>query len=314
MSWRLLAAAGALLVFLGIPGLAQAQESASPPKSKAESTTAGSVDGSGSASQDAAATAKPTEKPTAAKAKTAAAKAKAKTKKSSARTNSRASSGSDPGAEPKYELATFGAGCFWHVEADFERLNGVISAVSGYAGGQTRNPNYEMVHEGMTGHAEVVMVQYDPEIISYEDLLKVFWQCHDPTTPNRQGPDVGTQYRSIILFHNEAQKKAALKSYQKLVDAQAFRNPIVTQLYPLRAFYRAEDEHQDYYGGKPRVSSSKRRTASSAKSSKKPLSRVAKALATEPADEAKPADQAKPAGEQAAGSDPATAKDAETKP
>ena len=90
----------------------------------------------------------------------------------------------------------------------------MISAVSGYAGGNVRNPNYEMVHEGFTGHAEVVMVQYDPEIISYEDLLKVFWTCHDPTTPNRQGPDVGTQYRSIILYHNEEQKKAALKSYR----------------------------------------------------------------------------------------------------
>jgi peptide methionine sulfoxide reductase MsrA len=159
------------------------------------------------------------------------------------------------------------------------------------------------------------MVQYDPEIISYEDLLKVFWQCHDPTTPNRQGPDVGTQYRSIILYHNEDQRKAALKSYERLVEAKAFRNPIVTQLVPLKAFYRAEDEHQDYYGGKPRASS-RRRTASSAKS-KKPLSRVAKALAKEPsadaAAEAKPGDA--PAKEAtAAGDAGSSAKDADPKP
>jgi peptide-methionine (S)-S-oxide reductase len=200
------------------------------------------------------------------------------------------------------------------VEADFERLKGVVSAVSGYAGGNVRNPNYEMVHEGITGHAEVVMVQYDPKIISYEDLLKIFWSCHDPTTLNRQGPDVGTQYRSIILYHNEDQRKAALKSYQQLVDARVFRSPIVTQLAPLKAFYRAEDEHQDYYGGKPRASS-RRRTTSAAKS-KKSQSKVAKALSAKPeaeaAEAAKPGDvqggDAKPAGEQAG------AKDSEPKP
>lgn len=283
MPWRLLAAAGFLLMFLGIPVVVRAQDANAKANETAASKTAAPVDASSSPAETAA---KSGEKAAAAKAKSPT--SKAKSKKGAARTNSK-SSASSGSSEGKYELATFGGGCFWHVEADFERLNGVISAVSGYAGGNVRNPNYEMVHEGITGHAEVVMVQYDPEIISYEDLLKVFWTIHDPTTPNRQGPDVGTQYRSIILYHNDAQRKAALESYQKLVDARVFRSPIVTQLFPLKAFYRAEDEHQDYYGGKPRASS-RRKTASSAKS-KKPQSRIAKALATKPSDEAKPGEE-----------------------
>ena len=225
MSWRLLAAAGTLSIFLGIPAVLRAQDGAPAGKETADSKTAAPAEKSASTADAAATTAKSGEKAPA-KAKTPA--SKTKTKKGATRANSR-SSASSGSSEGKYELATFGAGCFWHVEADFERLNGVISAVSGYAGGNVRNPNYEMVHEGITGHAEVVMVQYDPEIISYEDLLKVFWTCHDPTTPNRQGPDVGTQYRSIILYHNEAQRKAALDSYHKLVEARAFRNPIVTR-------------------------------------------------------------------------------------
>src|SRR5215831_2324470 len=161
------------------------------------------------------------------------------------------SEGESPGSAPgKTEKATFGAGCFWHVEHDFEWLPGVKSAVSGYAGGWVRNPSYEEVHEGVTGHAEVVQVEYDPAVITYEQLLKVFWSCHDPTQLNRQGPDVGTQYRSVILFHNEAQRRAALKSYRDLVAARAFSGPIVTQLVPMKAFFRAEDYHQNYYGGK----------------------------------------------------------------
>ncbi len=209
-------------------------------------------------------------------------------------------------------MATFGGGCFWHVEADFERLNGVVSAVSGYAGGQVRNPNYEMVHEGMTGHAEVVMVQYDPDIISYEDLLKEFFtKIHDPTTLNRQGPDYGTQYRSIILYHNEAQRKAALEVYQKVVDARVWRNPIVTQLVALKnfPFYRAEDEHQDYYGGKP--TASRRRSASSAKS-KKLKSKGAKTAAAKQSANAKAA-QVKDR-DTTAPAESATEKDAEAKP
>jgi peptide-methionine (S)-S-oxide reductase len=160
--------------------------------------------------------------------------------------------GDSPGsAAPKLEKATFGGGCFWHVEAEFEWLPGVKSAVSGYAGGHVPNPSYEMVHEGDTGHIEVVQVDYDPSVISYEQLLKVFWRGHDPTQWNRQGPDVGTQYRSAIFYHNEAQRKAALKSYQELTAARTYRAPIVTLLLPMKAFYRAEEYHQNYYGGKP---------------------------------------------------------------
>ncbi len=308
MSWRFLAATGTVVVLLGSAGALKAQDPPASTKANDDSKAALSADSVPADTKSTPA------KPATGKAKASTA-SKAKSKKSNAGSKS-AKSTSSSSSEPKYELATFGAGCFWHVEADFERLNGVVSAVSGYAGGNVRNPNYEMVHEGYTGHAEVVMVQYDPEIISYEDLLKVFWQCHDPTTPNRQGPDVGTQYRSIILYHNEDQKKAALKSYEQLVEAKAFRNPIVTQLAPLKAFYRAEDEHQDYYGGKPRVSSSKRRT--SAAKSKKPMSKVAKALAKKPensdaADVAKPGEA--PAGEaKAAGDSGRDAKDTNPKP
>jgi peptide-methionine (S)-S-oxide reductase len=170
---------------------------------------------------------------------------------------------SERAKKPKSERATFAAGCFWHVEAEFERLRGVNWAVSGYSGGNFPDPTYEMVHEGFTGHAECVMVEYDPGIVSYEKLLKVFWSCHDPTTLNRQGPDVGTQYRSVIFYHSEGQRKAALESYRELTDAGVYRSPIVTQLVPMKAFYRAEDYHQDYYGGKPRTAS--RRKASTAK-------------------------------------------------
>jgi peptide-methionine (S)-S-oxide reductase len=163
-----------------------------------------------------------------------------------------AKAGVSPGdAKTKLEKATFGAGCFWHVEAEFEWLPGVKSAVSGYAGGHVANPTYEMVHEGDTGHAEVVQVTYDPSVISYEQLLKVFWHGHDPTQWNRQGPDIGPQYRSVIFYHNEEQRKAALKSYRELTAARVYRAPIVTQLFPMTTFYRAEEYHQNYYGGKP---------------------------------------------------------------
>jgi peptide-methionine (S)-S-oxide reductase len=185
---------------------------------------------------------------------------------------------SDSVEKSKPEQATFGGGCFWHVEAVFERLKGVNSAVSGYAGGSVPYPSYEMVHEGMTGHAEVVMVNFDPDVISYEDLLKVFWKNHDPTSINRQGEDEGPQYRSVIFYHNEAQRQAALKSYHALTDRRAYRRPIVTQLMPMRAFYRAEDYHQDYYGGKPRTST--RRKVATTKVKK---SRVTKGKGSPPA-------------------------------
>jgi peptide-methionine (S)-S-oxide reductase len=142
-------------------------------------------------------------------------------------------------------LATFGGGCFWCLEAVYDRIEGVVSVTSGYAGGTAKNPTYEQVCTGTTGHAEVVQIAYDPAKTSYEDLLDIFWKAHDPTTLNRQGADVGTQYRSIILYHDEAQKAAALKSIKK---AQAsFKDRIVTEIAPLGVFWKAEDYHQDYY-------------------------------------------------------------------
>ena len=149
---------------------------------------------------------------------------------------------------PKLESATFGGGCFWCFEAVFERIPGVKSVVSGYAGGNTRfRPTYDLVHTGLTGHAEVIRITYDPEILSFDDLLDFFWAAHDPTTLNRQGPDFGTQYRSIILYESEAQREAALASYEKLTASRAYGAPIVTELEPLRRFYPAESYHQNYY-------------------------------------------------------------------
>jgi len=143
------------------------------------------------------------------------------------------------------EKATFGAGCFWCVEAIFERLDGVQSVVAGYAGGSKRNPTYEEVCTGTTGHAEVAQITFDPTKISYERLLEVFWEAHDPTTLNRQGADVGTQYRSVIFYHDEKQKAAAEKS--KGEAQKNFDSPIVTEIQPFKEFYPAENYHQDYY-------------------------------------------------------------------
>jgi peptide-methionine (S)-S-oxide reductase len=149
--------------------------------------------------------------------------------------------------EPKLETATFGGGCFWCLEAFFERVKGVKAVVSGYAGGGVAKPSYEMVCTGSTGHAEVVNIEYDANVVTFDDLLDIFWICHDPTTQDRQGPDFGTQYRSIILYHNEAQKNAAYKSYQKVTASGLYPNPIVTQLVPLVKFWPAEKYHQDYF-------------------------------------------------------------------
>jgi peptide-methionine (S)-S-oxide reductase len=143
------------------------------------------------------------------------------------------------------EIATLGGGCFWCMEAVYERLPGVISVSSGFAGGQTPNPTYEQVCTGDTGHAEVTQIEFNPAKISYEKLLDVFWQAHDPTTLNRQGADEGTQYRSIILYHNAAQKLAAEKSKAK--TQENFKYPIVTQIVPFTKFYKAENHHQGYY-------------------------------------------------------------------
>jgi len=143
------------------------------------------------------------------------------------------------------EIADFGGGCFWCMEAVFLRLPGVTSVVSGFAGGHTENPTYEDVCTETTGHAEVTQITFDPAKISYAKLLEVFWQAHDPTTLNRQGNDVGTSYRSIILYRTEKQKLIAEKS--KLEAQQSFRHPIVTEIVPLTKFYEAEDYHQKYY-------------------------------------------------------------------
>jgi peptide-methionine (S)-S-oxide reductase len=145
------------------------------------------------------------------------------------------------------QKATFGAGCFWGVEAEFRQLpKGVVSTAVGYEGGSMKNPTYRDVCTDRTGHAEAVEVEYDPEEISYEDLLKVFWENHDPTTLNRQGPDVGTQYRSVIFYHTPEQQAAALASKEKLEKSGKYRRPLVTEIVPATTFYRAEDYHQQY--------------------------------------------------------------------
>jgi peptide-methionine (S)-S-oxide reductase len=152
-------------------------------------------------------------------------------------------------AMAKLESAVFGGGCFWCVEAVFEGLEGVQSVESGYAGGTQRNPSYEEVCSGKTGHAEVVKVTYDPAKVSYAKLLNLFWQAHDPTTMNRQGADVGSQYRSIILYENDEQRIVAEKSKQEA--QKEFDEPIVTEIKPLAAFYGAETYHQDYFRNNP---------------------------------------------------------------
>jgi peptide-methionine (S)-S-oxide reductase len=145
------------------------------------------------------------------------------------------------------ELATFGAGCFWGVESAFRQIPGVIDAKVGYAGGTLDNPTYKQVCTDRTGHAEVTQVTFDPSVVSYETLLDAFWNMHDPTTINRQGPDVGTQYRSVIFYHDAKQKAAAEASLKRLDESGEFGGPIVTQIVPASMFYRAEEYHQRYY-------------------------------------------------------------------
>lgn len=152
-------------------------------------------------------------------------------------------------ADMKYEVATLGGGCFWCLEAVFEETRGVIDVVSGYAGGTLQNPSYEQVSSGTTGHAEVVQITFDPSIISYEALLKIFWLIHDPTTLNRQGNDVGTQYRSVIFYHDEHQKEQAEASMKAF--SSKFTKPLVTEIKPLETFYKAEAYHQDYFKNNP---------------------------------------------------------------
>lgn len=144
------------------------------------------------------------------------------------------------------EKATFGAGCFWGVEFTFRQIKGVTSTAVGYMGGTLENPTYQDVCTDKTGHAEVVQVEFDPTLVSYSQLLRTFWENHDPTTPNRQGPDVGTQYRSVIFFHSPEQEKTARASMEKLNEVKAFPRPIVTEIVPAQEFWRAEEYHQRY--------------------------------------------------------------------
>ncbi len=147
------------------------------------------------------------------------------------------------------ELATVGGGCFWCTEAVIERLPGVKKVISGYSGGQTVNPTYEEICTGRTGHAEVIQIEFDPAVISYDKILEVFFEAHDPTTLNRQGADEGTQYRSVIFYHNEAQQKAAARA--KIAAQALWPDPIVTEVSPLTKFYVAEKYHQDYFRNNP---------------------------------------------------------------
>lgn len=149
--------------------------------------------------------------------------------------------------EERLEIATFAAGCFWCVEAVFSRLKGVLKVVSGYAGGAVPNPTYREVCSGETGHAEAIQITFDPEIISFAELLEVFWHSHDPTTLNRQGADVGTQYRSAIFCHDEEQLVAARMSMREAGEAGLWPDPIVTEIVPYTGFYEAEGYHQHYY-------------------------------------------------------------------
>lgn len=155
------------------------------------------------------------------------------------------------GASHGRDVATLGGGCFWCTEAVFSELKGVERVESGYAGGRATNPSYEQVCSGSTGHAEVVQITYDPAVISYRDILHIFFTVHDPTTLNRQGADVGTQYRSVVLYHDPEQKQAAEETIKEISEAKIWPNPIVTEVVPFTAFYKAEDYHQEYFKKNP---------------------------------------------------------------
>lgn len=219
MTIRLLTASFGLASILGLAGLTSARQ----PQDQPNPTSAETPKSDGTSKP-----AEPESKPE------DTGKTKGRTKKSAS-------------TETRIEFATFGGGCFWCQEAVFERLPGVKAVISGYAGGNVPYPSYEQVQTGLTGHAEVVQIAFDPAVVSYEELLKVFWKFHDPTTLNRQGPDTGPQYRSIILYQNQEQKETAEKVHQKLVEAKVYRGRIVTELVPLTQFYPAEDYEQDYY-------------------------------------------------------------------
>ena len=156
-----------------------------------------------------------------------------------------------PPVAAQLDTATFGNGCFWCTEAVFQELKGVVKVVSGYSGGSVKNPTYKAVCTGTTGHAECLQISYDPTVISFDELLEVFWQTHDPTTLNRQGNDVGTQYRSVVFYHNEEQRTKAASYKDALNKSGAWDNPVVTTLEPLTIFYPAEDYHQNYFNDNP---------------------------------------------------------------
>ncbi|MGD9855901.1 MAG: peptide-methionine (S)-S-oxide reductase MsrA [Planctomycetaceae bacterium] len=160
--------------------------------------------------------------------------------------------GTRPADAGDLQMATFGSGCFWCTEGVFQQLNGVHAVVSGYTGGEVVNPTYQQVCSGTTGHAEVVQVTFDPSVISYTELLEVFWRTHDPTTLNRQGNDVGTQYRSAVFAHDDEQRRLAEEFKRELDASCAFAGPIVTQIVPLQTFYPAETYHQNYFNLNPR--------------------------------------------------------------
>ena len=157
-----------------------------------------------------------------------------------------------PKGNMSQEVATLGSGCFWCTEAVFSDLKGVVKVESGYSGGTVANPSYEQVCTGRTGHAEVAQITFDPEVISYKEILEVFFTVHDPTTLNRQGGDVGTQYRSVIFYHNNEQRAVAEQVIKEITGAGIWDAPIVTQVEPLKAFYKAEDYHQQYFENNPR--------------------------------------------------------------
>ena len=149
------------------------------------------------------------------------------------------------------EITTLGGGCFWCVEAVYQRINGVSDVKPGYAGGHTKNPTYKEICTGKTGHAEVAQIEFDPRIISFTQILNIFWQAHDPTTPNRQGNDVGTQYRSVIFYHSENQKNIALESKKEADRSDYWPDPIVTEITDINNYYDAEDYHNNYYDNNP---------------------------------------------------------------
>jgi peptide-methionine (S)-S-oxide reductase len=157
----------------------------------------------------------------------------------------------DSNMNNNFEYATLGGGCFWCIEAVFSEVRGINAAISGYSGGTIKNPTYREVTSGRTGHAEVVQLQFDPEVISYRDILTIFFHLHDPTTLNRQGADVGTQYRSVIFYHNDEQEKVAREVFEEIDRSDLWDDPLVTEISPIQEFYRAEDYHQDYYANNP---------------------------------------------------------------